>query len=141
MSNLTKYLKLWKKYNKMSETILKNNLKKKKKMKRQKMIKIKISWKSGTCLLVWKTFFTTKGRLQGRYSCFWKMKCRYLVDRITGVPQSIPHHLSWSGCRSDELELDARFCHGSEGRRLPVRLRLLLPHHRIEIGIILVAVT
>lgn len=39
----------------------------------------------------------------------------------------------------DHLELDARFCHGSERVRLPVDLFHLLPHHHVETGAVLVA--
>ncbi len=37
------------------------------------------------------------------------------------------------------LQLNARFSYGSEGRGLPVRLLRLLPHHHIETGRVLVA--
>jgi len=38
-----------------------------------------------------------------------------------------------------DLELDAWFCHGSEGNSLPVGLLRLLPHHHVERGGVLVA--
>lgn len=44
-----------------------------------------------------------------------------------------------SSGRGQHLELDAGFCHRTEGVRLPVRLLHLFPHDHIEAGAVLVA--
>ena len=56
---------------------------------------------------------------------------------LTCVPHGVPHHLSRPGLRLHQLELDARLGHRAEGRRLPVRLGVLLPHDRVELVVVL----
>lgn len=41
----------------------------------------------------------------------------------------------------DELELNSWFCDCAEGRRLPVRLSIFLPHYRIKLRVVLIAKT
>lgn len=62
----------------------------------------------------------------------------HLVLGVTGVPQGVPHHLSRAGGRVDQLELNPWFGHSPERCRLPVRLRVLFPHDRVELLVALV---
>lgn len=54
------------------------------------------------------------------------------------MPQSVPHILPGASLRVYQLELYARLGHGSERRRLPVGLHVLLPHHHVETLVVLV---
>ena len=45
---------------------------------------------------------------------------------------------TWSRVRLDQLQLDAGLGHGPEGSGLPVGLGVLLPHHRVELVVVLV---
>ena len=63
----------------------------------------------------------------------------HLPVRVARVPQGVPHHLARARVRLHQLQLDARLRHRPEGRGLPVRLRVLLPHHRVELVVVLVA--
>ena len=64
----------------------------------------------------------------------------YLILGIAGVPQRIAHHLTGTRIGFDQFQLDARFGHSAERRRLPVRLRVLLPRHRVEVRVVLVTI-
>ena len=64
----------------------------------------------------------------------------HLVDRVAGVPEGVAHHLAGPRVRVDHLQLNAGLGHGAERSRSPVRLRPLLPHHRVELLVVLVAV-
>lgn len=55
------------------------------------------------------------------------------------VPQSVPQHLPRSGFRVHGLDLYPRLGDRPERGRLPVRLRALFPHHRVELVVVLVA--
>ena len=56
---------------------------------------------------------------------------------VSGVPHGVPHHLAGPGLRLDELQLDSGLCDGPERGGLPVRLGVLLPHHRVELVVVL----
>merc|ERR1719184_603156 len=58
---------------------------------------------------------------------------------VASVPQRVPHHLSRPRVRLNQLQLDAWFSHCPEWCRLPVSLSVLLPHHRVELIVVLVA--
>lgn len=62
-----------------------------------------------------------------------------LFVRTVRVPQGVAQHLPRPGFGVHGLDLYARFGHGPERRRLPVRLRALLPHDRVELVVVLVA--
>ena len=63
----------------------------------------------------------------------------HLRVRVAGVPQRVAHHLTRPGVRFDQLQLNAGLGNGAERRRLPVGLRVLLPHDRIKMSVVLVA--
>ena len=63
----------------------------------------------------------------------------YLFLRVAGVPERVAQDLAWPWVRLDELQLDARLGDRPEGRGVPVRLRVLLPHDHVEARAVLVA--
>ena len=60
-----------------------------------------------------------------------------LTVGVSGVPHGVPHHLAGPGLRLDELQLDSGLCDGPERGGLPVGLGVLLPHHRVELVVVL----
>ena len=58
---------------------------------------------------------------------------------IPGVPHGVPQALPRARPRVDQLQLDPFPSCSCEGRVHPVVLRVLLPHHRVELAVVLVA--
>ncbi len=61
----------------------------------------------------------------------------HLSVRVSRVPHGIPHHLPRPRLRLDQLELNSGLSHGPERGGLPVGLGVLLPHHRVELIVVL----
>ena len=62
-----------------------------------------------------------------------------LPRSVSRVPQCVAQELSGSSVRVDRLQLDSGLRDGAERSRLPVRLRVLLPHDSVEVRRVLVA--
>merc|ERR1712002_408505 len=63
----------------------------------------------------------------------------HLSVSIARVPKGISHHLPWTCFRLYQFELNAWLCHCPKRCRLPVGLRVFLPHHRVELVVVLIA--